>query len=114
MLLQLQNLDRVLMMQSELCKMLANPRRLRILHELRSGEKTVRELCVATEFRQANVSQQLALMRRSRVVIERRLGNSAFYHIEDKRIINACDLIQAVLLDRVSEDSKLFRVAKRR
>lgn len=113
MSLQLHNLQQVLRRQSDVLKVLANSHRLHILHELREGEKTVSELCAATGLRQANVSQHLALMRHSRVVIERRVGNSVFYRIADKRIIDACNLMQSVLLDQVSDDSKLLRQARR-
>jgi hypothetical protein len=43
----------VLRRQSEICKTLANPKRLEILHELREGEKSVSELCLATGLRQS-------------------------------------------------------------
>lgn len=111
MSLQTRNLDEVLRRQAEILKALSNHHRLLMLHELRSGEKTVTELSSATGLRQANVSQHLALMRRSRVVVERRAGNSVFYHIADKRILEACDLMQSVLLNQASEDSKLVRSA---
>jgi DNA-binding transcriptional ArsR family regulator len=113
MLLQIENLERMLRMQSELCKILANPARLRLLHQLREGEKTVSELSLAAGLRQANVSQHLALMRHRKVVVERRVGNAVFYSVTDKRIINACDLIQAVLLDQANEDSKLVKLSRR-
>jgi DNA-binding transcriptional ArsR family regulator len=84
-----------------------------MLYELREGEKTVGELSTATGLRQANASQHLALMRHSRVVVERRVGNSVFYSIVDKRISEACDLIKAVLLDQMRKDSKLIVIAQR-
>ena len=93
--------------------MLSNSHRLRILHELRGGEKTVSELTENTGLRQANVSQHLALMRHVRLVVERRVGNSVFYRVADERIIDACDLMHVVLLGQVNEDSKLLRTAKR-
>jgi ArsR family transcriptional regulator len=103
--------QRILEMQSEICKILSNPRRLRILHELRHGEMTVGELASATRLKQANVSQHLALMRLGKMVTERRVGNTVFYRIADERINNACDIMQEVLLDQASEDSKLVRLA---
>ena len=102
-------MQRVMQLQAGICKVLSNPKRLQILHELRAGEKTVGELAVSTGMRQANVSQNLALMRLRNVVIERRVGNTVFYRISDKRINNACDIMQSVLLDRVSADLKLVR-----
>ncbi len=103
--------QRVFQMQSEICKMLSNPKRLHILHELREGEKTVSELASVTGLRQATVSQHLALMRHRKMVTERRIGNTVFYRVSDQRINNACDIMQTVLLDQVSADSKLVRLA---
>jgi ArsR family transcriptional regulator len=100
---------KVLQLQAGICKVLSNPKRLQILHELRGGEKTVGELAASTGMRQANVSQHLALMRLRNVVIERRVGNTVFYRISDKRINTACDIMQSVLLDQASADSKLVR-----
>lgn len=78
---------------------------------MHGGEKTVSELSAATGLRQANVSQHLALMRHTGVVVERRMGNSVFYRITDEPIIDACDLMRRVLLDQVTEASKLVRAA---
>jgi len=101
----------VLRLQSEICKSLANPKRLEILHELRGGERTVGELCAATGLRQATVSQHLALMRHRKMVIERRSGNTVFYRIVDKRITRACDIMRDVLMHQASEESKLVQLA---
>jgi len=101
----------VLRLQSEICKTLSNPKRLEIFHELRDGEKTVRELCAATGLRQANVSQHLALMRHRKMVVERRAGNMVLYRIADKRITKACDIMREVLIHRVTEDSRLIQLA---
>lgn len=103
--------QKILQLQSEICKILSNPKRMLILHELRGGERTVGELASSTGLRQANVSQHLALMRHRKVVIERRVGNTVFYRTSDQRINTACDIMQNVLLDQASADSKLLRMA---
>ena len=103
--------QRILQLQSEICKILSNPKRMLILHELRGGERTVGELASSTGLRQANVSQHLALMRQGKMVVERRVGNTVFYRISDQRINTACDIMQNVLLDQASADSKLVRLA---
>jgi ArsR family transcriptional regulator len=101
----------ILRLQSGICKTLANPKRLEILHTLRDGEKTVGELCTSTGLRQANVSQHLALMRHHKMVLERRIGNTVLYRIADKRINKACDIMRDVLIHQPSEDSKLVQLA---
>jgi len=100
----------VLRRQSEICKTLANPKRLEILHELRGGEKSVSELCQSTGLRQATVSQHLAIMRQRKMVVERRAGNTVLYRIVDKRINKACDIMREVLIHQASEDSKLVQL----
>ena len=102
---------RIFKLQSEICKALSNPARLQLLHALRDGEKTVTELTSATGFRQANVSQHLALMRLRNMVAQRRDGNAVYYRISDQRISKACDIMQSFLLDHTSEDSKLVKMA---
>jgi len=101
----------VFRVQSEVCKILSNPKRHQILDELRSGEKTVSELSTATELRQATVSQHLALMRLRKIVKERRDGNLVYYRIADKRINNACDIMKAVVIDQITADSELAALA---
>jgi DNA-binding transcriptional ArsR family regulator len=91
--------------------MLANPKRLEILHELREGELTVGQLASVMGLRQANVSQHLALMRRGNIVVERREGNRVLYRIADKRINKACDIMREVLLHQAGEGSKLVQLA---
>jgi len=103
--------QRIFRLQSEICKILANPKRLEILHELRGGEMTVGQLASSTGLRQANVSQHLALMRRGNLLVERREGNRVLYHIADKRINKACDTMREVLLHQAGEGSKLIQLA---
>jgi DNA-binding transcriptional ArsR family regulator len=47
------------------------------------------------------------------MVVERRVGNSVFYRLKDERLMEACDVMRRVLLDEMSEDSKLIRAARR-
>ncbi len=77
-------------MQAEFCRTLTNPKRLEILHLLQAGEKTVSELADVTSLRQANVSQHLSVMRQSRIINERREGNSVYYSLANTKIIEAC------------------------
>lgn len=106
--------QRIFTLQSQICKILSNPKRLEILHELREREMTVGELASAIGARQANVSQHLALMRHGNIVVERREGNRVLYRIVDKRINKACDIMREVLLHQVGEGSRLVQLASAR
>lgn len=62
-------------------KILAHPDRIRLVEELRAGEKDVNTLHEILGIRPARVSQHLALMRAHRLVEERRDGRHHFYHL---------------------------------
>lgn len=64
----------------------ADPSRLRIVEALRSGERTVTELCGATGLTQPNVSNHLACLLGCRLVHREQRGRFAYYALADERI----------------------------
>ncbi|ARO13571.1 regulatory protein, ArsR [Ketogulonicigenium robustum] len=69
---------------SELLKSLANRHRLLILCQLAEGEKSVGQLAEFLGIRDSTVSQHLALLRRDRIIIGRRDGQTIWYRIESE------------------------------
>jgi DNA-binding transcriptional ArsR family regulator len=65
----------------EIMTLLSNRSRLMILCLLTEGEKSVGELAEAIGSRDTAVSQQLAVLRRERIVKARREGQTMFYRI---------------------------------
>lgn len=65
----------------ELMTLLSNRNRLMILCLLTEGEKSVGQLAEAIGARDTAVSQQLAVLRRERIVKARRAGQTIFYGI---------------------------------
>jgi DNA-binding transcriptional ArsR family regulator len=66
---------------AELLKLLAHPDRLRMIEELRSGEKDVSSIAEALMLPATRVSQHLAMLRAHRLVEERRDGRNHFYRL---------------------------------
>lgn len=99
--------ERIYSLHADLCQMLANPTRLKILEELRDGEKTVSELVSAVEVRQANLSQHLAELRKRKLVRGRREGANVYYKITYPKIVKACNLIREVVFEQLSESKEL-------
>jgi ArsR family transcriptional regulator, virulence genes transcriptional regulator len=91
-------------LKAEIAKTFSDPKRLMIINELRHGEKQVGELVQDLEMPQAVVSRQLAILRSSGVVTPRREGTSVFYSLADLKIIEACDLVHEVLLNRLARN----------
>ncbi len=71
---------------AEIFKIIAHPDRIRMIEELRSGEKDVNTLAKALDLPGARVSQHLSLMRAHRLVEERRDGRHHFYHLTQPEI----------------------------
>ena len=85
-----------------ICKTLSNPLRLEILSLLRDGKKSVNEIVILTELRQATVSQHLAILRQTGVVSTQREGINVYYSVANPKINQACDLISEVLIERIA------------
>ncbi|MEM7663560.1 MAG: metalloregulator ArsR/SmtB family transcription factor [Pseudomonadota bacterium] len=66
---------------AELFKIVSHPDRIRLIEELRTGEKDVKSLAEMLELPSARVSQHLSLMRAHRFVAEERSGRRHFYHL---------------------------------
>ena len=97
-------------MQAEFCKAMAHPRRIHILRDLKSGEKTVTELAKLTGLPQANVSQHLAILRQFGLLSARRAGTYVYYAISDHRIVEACDLVRACIGSRLKKSQMVLAV----
>ncbi len=85
---------------ADLCRMLANPLRLRILDELRHGETCVYHLWQMTGRSQPVISQHLRRLRDGGLVVTRRRGARIFYNLASHRELHQ---LLDLLLGPVSE-----------
>jgi DNA-binding transcriptional ArsR family regulator len=67
-------------------KALAHEVRLSILCLLAGGEKSVSEICLGLNLPQVRISQQLARLRRDRLVGTYRIGRTILYRISSRQI----------------------------
>ncbi len=93
--------------QAEICKAMADPKRLMIIHALREGECSVGQLADRLSLSQANTSQHLALLRKLGVIIPRREGTSVFYRLASLKIGEACDLVREMLAESLEKNQEL-------
>ncbi len=57
----------------------------------------------------ANLSQHLAVMRSTNIVLSRKEGVSVYYRLSDPRIMQAFDLITEVMLSHMAREEELRR-----
>ncbi|MHB8104277.1 MAG: ArsR/SmtB family transcription factor [Dehalococcoidales bacterium] len=91
-------------LKASLCKTFADPTRMMIINELRSGEKIVGQLQEALDIPQPVVSRHLALLRERGVVKARRNGTKMIYSLSDPKIVEACDIVHNILLTHLAKN----------
>ncbi|WP_129305278.1 metalloregulator ArsR/SmtB family transcription factor [Streptomyces sp. L2] len=87
--------------KAEFFRMLGHPVRIRVLELLQDGPKPVRELLAAIEVEPSNLSQQLAVLRRSGIVTAARSGSTVVYELaggDVAELLAAARRILSVLL----------------
>lgn len=99
--------EEIFAMHAEVCKTLADPKRLRIINVLRDREMTVGEMARTLTLRQANLSQHLMLLRERGVVTTRRQGLNVYYSLASPKIVQACDLMREVLAEHLARSTQL-------
>ena len=72
---------------AEWFKALSDPTRLRILHALLSGERSVSDIADEAGASSSAVSHQLAYLRSIRLVKNRRNGRSVYYALDDAHVL---------------------------
>jgi DNA-binding transcriptional ArsR family regulator len=97
---------------------LAEPTRLQILNQLRSGERNVGELAQLCGCTAANVSRHLAVLMQQGLVKRESRGTSAYYAIADASVYALCDLVCGNIarqLERTARERHAFlKAAPRR
>ena len=99
--------EEVNMLHAQMCQGLADPTRILILYFLADGPRYVTELAEMLNASQPTVSRHLKILRERGLVTATREGNSVYYALRDRRIIQALDLLRAVMADTLAERAGL-------
>jgi DNA-binding transcriptional ArsR family regulator len=89
-------------------RLLADPMRLRILHELQQGECSVGKLVERIGASQPNISKHLASLRGQQMVKRRQEGNMAYFSIAAPYIFSLCDIVCNSMREEFEEKQKLL------
>jgi len=81
--------------QVRIFKALAHPARLRILNALREEGQYVCHLVALLGRSQPNISQHLAVLRATGLVLDEREGNNILYRLNNGRLLRLLDLLAA-------------------
>lgn len=94
--------------KAELFRALAHPGRVRVLEILRDGDRTVAELVPLVGLEASHLSQQLAVLRRARLVTSRREGSTVTYAVADAEVVELLAVARRVLIKTLSVSQELL------
>jgi DNA-binding transcriptional ArsR family regulator len=98
----------VTQLHADICSALADPSRILLLYALVEQPRTVNELANEVKISQSATSRHLKVLRERGLVSAIRMGQSIEYSLNDPRIIEALDLLRAVLRDSLSHRANLM------
>ncbi|MFA5885477.1 MAG: metalloregulator ArsR/SmtB family transcription factor [Acidimicrobiia bacterium] len=94
--------------KAELFKALAHPARIRVLELLAEGERSVGEMQPLVGLESSHLSQQLAVLRRARLVTTRKEGAAVVYAIKDPLMIELLAVAKRLLINSLAETEDLL------
>ena len=98
-------LGRVFEIVSRYFALLSEPMRIRILHAICDGERSVSEIVDETGATQTNISRHLNSMYRAGVLTRRKEGNFTYYGVSDTALTEICRTVCVHIAARISDDS---------
>jgi DNA-binding transcriptional ArsR family regulator len=99
--------DEINRLHANVCAGLADPTRILILYTLSDGPHPVGEIVRMLDVNQPTISRHLQVLRERDLVTSQREGHKVFYSLSDERIIQALDLLRAVLADNLQKQVAL-------
>ncbi|ALL79432.1 ArsR family transcriptional regulator (plasmid) [Pseudonocardia sp. EC080610-09] len=94
--------------KAEFFKTLGHPVRIRVLELLSRREHAVSELLSDVAIESANLSQQLAVLRRAGVVRSRKQGSAVYYSIASPEIARLLAVARSILTGMYSDQAELL------
>jgi DNA-binding transcriptional ArsR family regulator len=95
-------------LKAEFFKTLSHPMRIRVLELLSEREHSVGELLREIDVEPSNLSQQLAVLRRSGLVTTRKEGSSVYYSLVSPQIAELMAVARSILTSVLSEQAEML------
>jgi len=99
----------ITLLHNRVCYGVADPKRVLILYALAGGPLCVNELAERLGLPQPAVSRHLRILRERGLVLTERKGPAIYYALADRRLIQAMDLLRAVLATQLAAEADLAR-----
>jgi ArsR family transcriptional regulator, arsenate/arsenite/antimonite-responsive transcriptional repressor len=94
--------------KAEFFRMLGHPVRIRVLELLQDGPMPVRDLLEQIEVERSNLSQQLAVLRRSGIVTSLRDGDTVVYSLAGPDVAELLRAARRILTELIAGQQELL------
>ncbi|MER7846127.1 metalloregulator ArsR/SmtB family transcription factor [Kitasatospora sp. NPDC096077] len=94
--------------KAEFFRTLGHPVRIRVLELLQDGPRPVRELLAEIEVEPSNLSQQLAVLRRTQLVTATREGNTVVYALSTPDVADLLRAARRILTELITDQGALL------
>ncbi|MEU9041741.1 MULTISPECIES: metalloregulator ArsR/SmtB family transcription factor [unclassified Kitasatospora] len=94
--------------KAEFFRTLGHPVRIRVLELLQDGPRPVRELLAEIEVEPSNLSQQLAVLRRTQLVTAIREGNTVVYALSTPDVAELLRAARRILTELITDQGALL------
>lgn len=98
----------IIQLEADFCAALSEPTRIFILYALNEQPLNVTEITNELGIPQPTTSRHLKVLRERGLVYTERQGTVITYHLADKRIIDALDLLRSAMRDRMKQRANLI------
>jgi ArsR family transcriptional regulator len=95
-------------LEADFCSALSDPNRILILYTLNESPRNVTDLTVELGITQPTASRHLKILRERGLVHTVKQGTTVIYQLTDLRLIQALDLLRAVMRDRLAYRASLI------
>jgi ArsR family transcriptional regulator, virulence genes transcriptional regulator len=100
--------------QAEICKALANAKRLEIIHLLATkGRRFAADLMNEAGLTKTNLSQHMRVLKQAGIVTFEREGTQIRYELASPKIGEACETLHEFLVERLERNGRLAGEKKR-
>lgn len=97
----------IMQLEADFCAALSDPTRIFILYALNEKPLNVTELTNELAIPQPTTSRHLKVLRERGLVYTERHGTVITYHLADRRIIQALDLLRSAMRDKLTQKASI-------
>jgi ArsR family transcriptional regulator len=97
----------IMELEADFCAALSDPTRIFILYALNERSLNVTELTNELGIPQPTTSRHLKILRERGLVFTERQGTVITYHLADRRVTQALDLLRSAMRDRLTERASI-------